>query len=514
MLARRRLRQKEKRKKRSIEATARDVVQVELELWRRRIAEAKKESETRRTHYEHQEGELRRLYDNACKQLDKRRATLLATTSLIPYTQTIQSSNNFRVPAALLTLQARLCLHVHCLCVHEELLLRTKEQGWDTIAWMEDVSRHLRLLTTEQISTLRSQMQDEVNLLQENIPEIQIPEGIRRVLQEPQVELALDQSNNEQVNAVHDPSNFGGASGNANDRATTDATAGMGKQQPGADSKEESFMQFLQRYEQRKEHQAAADQMRLAEFRSRGNSEPGMRGTTSNPYTARRAHVGKRLKNYASKLFQNNSNSRGGGGFGGMDGSLHLEDFPAPDSSNNIMPNTIGEESNSSLASVGGGAASEARQSWIPFRRSGSVQMTQSESNLDAGWSLGSSLRGLRKRGLRRSSGIDNMETQAEAGENSSSSGSSDGEPEEFENGQDGDGSWGPSHQEVGGRTDDSNAINADEKDDNNLGEAPRIGDNNGEDNGQTQTNLPSASPLKSRLKAPGIQKFFESSRW
>lgn len=197
-----------------------------------------------------------------------------------------------------------------------------------------------------------------------------------------------------------------------------------------------------------------------------------------------------------------------------MDGSLHLEDFPAPDSSNNIMPNTIGEESNSSLASVGGGAASEARQSWIPFRRSGSVQMTQSESNLDAGWSLGSSLRGLRKRGLRRSSGIDNMETQAEAGENSSSSGSSNGEPEEFENGQDGDGSWGPSHQEVGGRTDDSNAINADEKDDNNLGEAPRIGDNNGEDNGQTQTNLPSASPLKSRLKAPGIQKFFESSRW
>lgn len=227
-------------------------------------------------------------------------------------------------------------------------------------------------------------------------------------------------------------------------------------------------------------------------------------GTGANPYTAQRAGVGKKLKNYASKLFQGSATSP----LEGMDASLHLEDIRgtgSPSGRASGDPSSVAETTNGEQNSHGGGAVSGQRQSWIPFRRNGSVTLTQSESNLDAGWTLGSSLRGLRRRGLRNSLPVgSNMGTQAEVGESSSSSGEGEnGEESLDENKKDKD------RTTNGGEIDRNLASTEDEKEDNNLNEVLP----NREDDDETGAN-PQSTPIKNRLKAPGLQKFFESARW
>lgn len=381
----------------------------ELGVWRERVKDAKKETEQRRRHYQHQEEELRRMYEKSFQKLVQRRDTLLATTSLIPYTQTIQQANSFRIPAALLTLQARLCLHVHCLCVHEELLLKTKEQGWDTIAWMEDVSRQLGMLMQKQILLLHVKMQEKVELLRQMNVEVDIAESIENALQQ----CALpDRDTREEAKPIGS--------------AVSDPGKELQQQQEGTtrqrtQPKDESFLEFLQKYEQRKNHQQQADQMQLAQFRSRGAGDGA-----ENPYTSRRAGVGKKLKSYANKLFQ-------GGGHRNYNhhaldgGAMHDKTLQA--SRLNIMPtrtncgsdiarpSRITEESTRSLAGEG---TAPSRQSWIPFvrqQRSTPVLRTQSESEIqDRGWSLGNSLRGFRNRGSRMPVDIDMGQTWESSG--------------------------------------------------------------------------------------------------
>lgn len=475
----------------------------ELEVWRERVVDAKKETEQRRRHYRHQEEELQRTYEKSYQQLLQRRDTLLATTSLIPYTQTIQTiqqANSFRIPAALL-LQARLCMNVHCLCVHEELLLRTKEQGWDTIAWMEDVSRQLRMLMQKQILLLHVKMQEKVELLQKMNLEAEIPESIKYTLQ--QRASPVKDSRREAtpiISAASDP-----------EKQTQQKQEGPTQER--TQSKDESFLEFLQKYEQRKDHQQKADQMRLAQFRSRGAG-----ASAENPYTRRRAGVGKKLKSYATKLFQ--------GGGTNSNNFLHTVDGQAVDDRSlqvgrlNIMstvtdcggdsshPSRITEESAARAADEG---TDSSRQSWIPFvrqQKSTPVVRTQSQSEIqDRGWSLGNSLRGFRKRGSRKPLDIDTGKTR----ENS-------GIREEMVSDQ----------QEKGNRhhcdtaaTDDNGDINSlcGDDMDNAVADLPSnnsggINNHGGENESRRQLFTVTTSKLKNTLKAPVVASFHESARF
>ncbi|CAB9520065.1 expressed unknown protein [Seminavis robusta] len=528
MLARRRRRREEARNTKAIDQKAREIVEEELNVWRRRLTMAKADGIRKRDNYAEQEEELRQEYKFACHQLEQRRATLLATTSLIPYTQTIQAASNFRVPAALLTLQARLCLHVHCLCIHEELLLKTKESGWDTIAWMEDVTKQLRVLTQKQILLLQTKMHNQVDKLKQMEPEIQIAPAIQHTLNqlhdtsttaEQQEDPEITPSSNEmlqQSNAYPQPNS---ASANANNNNNNNTS--------------ESFLEFLQRYEQRKAHQLKADQMRLAEFRSRGNYHHHHHNNNNNenPYTNRRAGVGRKLKSYASHLFRGNSNSNHNGG---MDESLELQDLhsahttstntnttTATTTNRHVMQDSSHFDSASSLHT-----SDNNRPSWIQSVKQRSTSLllsssSQSESNLDTGggWSLGSSLRGLRRRGTN-----DNIVSHKRMQEIMDA-------PKEEDHDDD----------------DDDDDVKSLHDDDDGEEEAPQNGttketephdatttmdaSNNGDDNNNNnktaanqagnakQKPTSPSSQLKEKLKAPDVNvmmqhKFYESARW
>ena len=594
MLARRRLRQRQKRLDKEIaskspDSLAKEIVLEEIADWKERIRLAREEKLTKRTHYEQQEAELRQQHEDSKKSLDQRRSTLLATTSLIPYTKIIQSASNFHVPAALLTFQARLCLHVHCLCVHEELLLRTKEQGWDTIAWMEDVSRQLRLLTTQQMILWQGKLKEEVNTMKKYQEFVQIPLDVLEI---------LEQDFSEEDRKIVEASSGDGGDGDDSpvpillpDGMKTPSSKEMmeqpayqppGKATSPSNNKDESFMQFLQKYEQRKEHQQRSDQMRLAEFRGRGTTNKsaayrfgGRRrrkeGETStapdnndtndvttrgkqNPYTSKRAAVGKKLKGYATKLFQGNDESisqldlEGDGDGDGDESTTNSLTINSSHHNHNGSASSLGVTATTTTSSntndsntntttdTNDGLIRPRKWAQAVKRRSTSILTTigsQSESNLDVegnSWSLGSSLRGLRSRGLGRGRNRNStndtpttdMTTQAELSHDEESSSSSDSSSEE------------EGKQEVTDSAKDNNANDNDiAKDSGGPGDMDESihlagtanGNQPGSESGDGDTSpaqyqmqhppTKPVTPLKSKLQAPVISgKFHESARW
>ena len=657
MLARRRQRRQQKRLDKEIaskspQALAEHIVAAEIADWKEQIRLAREETAATRLLYQQQENELRQQYEDARKNLDQRRSTLLATTSLIPYTKIIQNASNFRVPAALLTYQARLCLHVHCLCVHEELLLRAKEQGWDTIAWMEDVSRQLRLLTTQQMILWQGKLQDQVNAMKKHQEFVCIPLDILEVLEmdfseedkkiivaenaningdtenagesEDAGDSSIGAMNNSTTSLVSAPVLLPGERMTPSSKEMMERTAHQYQQRKSATSsggpgkspsKDESFSQFLQKYEQRKDHKQRADQMRLAEFKGRGTTasnpsdngsnhkspvaylrrfaraRPGAKGnqgegsstnsnsndhnqpqsqddtTTTNsatknnnsenatmtrgrknPFTGKRAAVGRKLKGYATKLFQGNENSEHEVSISQLDllDGIDETDNPGDDESitsfggasiihasatnatttangdNNSVHNHDDNEgkrdktnpTNTNGGSIGVGPGGIIRpRKWAQAvkRRSTSILTniggSQSESNLE--WSLGNSLRGLRSRGRNSTSNhsANNMETQAEE---ESSSSSEESDKEEKVNGQNGDAvaSDDKTNGAAAGGMDESIHLN-DIKE-------PEKQSSNGETKHPTPVSTKNpATALKNKMQAPTIQgKFHESSRW
>ena len=159
----------------SPEKLAHMIVREELQEWKERLQCTKEETLMKRMHYQQQEQALHEQLQQVQSQLQQRQTTLLTTTSLIPYTRILRETSHLRIPAAILTQQAKLCLHVHCLCVHEELLLRLKEQEWDIIAWMEDVTKQLRWLTTHQMIVFQTKLQQQVNEMKQLVGYASIP---------------------------------------------------------------------------------------------------------------------------------------------------------------------------------------------------------------------------------------------------------------------------------------------------------------------------------------------------
>ena len=264
------------------------IVQEEIQEWKERLQRTREETWMKRTHYQQQEQALQQQLLQVQSQLQHRRSTILTTTSLIPYTRELRETSHLRIPAALLTQQAKLCLHVHCLCVHEELLLLVKEHEWDIIAWMEDVTKQLRWLTTHQMIAFQTKLQDQVNMMKQLVGYVSIPLETLEILE-------MD-FNHDHDDSYHDH----GDSGNNDDQddeifktmkddSITDITptskeikqlkpyqapTTLKEKNNNNNSTSESFTQFLQSYQQRKEHQQKADQLRLAQFRARDSHQP------------------------------------------------------------------------------------------------------------------------------------------------------------------------------------------------------------------------------------------------
>ena len=490
---------------------AKKIVRQEISDFKSNIKTLLKENARHRETYQVQEEALKKELTKVSNQLEQRRDTLLATTSLIPYTQTIQAASTLRVPAALLTLQARLCLHVHCLCVHEELLLLTKERQWDCIAHLEDVSKCLRYLTQRQVSTLQKQLVQRVEEMQ-NISncncnsseeEVGLPKDIMETYQQVKAQLETENQNETSL----------GTSATATTTSTTDmliqektpSSAELVHQLPyeqqsptsqqqlllqKEDDDHKSFTEFLQRYQQRKEAQQKAEQARgLGRGGTLGFGGSNHSIGTGNPYRNQlsKAQVGKKLKNYASKFMtlpQQGQSRSNGAADTAMDESFHLEDFTAGSKHSRVQP-----------------------KKWI---QKGKHFLSEhySDSNLDHSLSsLGSSLRGLRFRASANGgTGGDKQAPRSvvEEGEENGDDNDDDDEVGSFQGDDDADDGY--SDTKIHGKEDQKDEVDGDN--------ASSIGhdDLSASEHTQSKGRL---SGLKSKLKnRPVVQKFFESATW